>query len=127
MYRIFFNVPKLYARIWYPLWFGFLGSLIMSLTLYHWDLFKKPSSYYVLSLARWAPFVSMIPVHLFMLFRLRRRLQRADYCLCLKCGYDLRATASPGVCPECGSDFDHEGLRRDWRFYTRRRGLLDRF
>lgn len=36
---------------------------------------------------------------------------------CWNCGYDLRATDSPGKCPECGQDFESAALREKWTKY----------
>lgn len=47
--------------------------------------------------------------------RLAGRLRSRNWMLCERCLYDLHATASPGVCPECGTEFSVHDLARKWR------------
>ena len=42
-------------------------------------------------------------------------VKAGDWLLCEKCLYDLRATQSPGTCPECGTGFTIHELTRKWR------------
>jgi hypothetical protein len=48
-----------------------------------------------------ALFASPWAIQLISMTRQRRRQRRIDARVCLRCGYDLRA--SPGRCPECGT------------------------
>ncbi len=47
-------------------------------------------------------------------FRMRRRAGDLGWKMCNRCGYDLRSTAEPGPCPECGSEFTYRGLEDYW-------------
>jgi len=38
---------------------------------------------------------------------------------CWHCGYDLRHTASPGICPECGRQFETQATRSAWDAYIK--------
>lgn len=46
--------------------------------------------------------------------QLRRRVLDDQGQLCLKCGYLLAGTGSPGICPECGTVFDINDTTRIW-------------
>lgn len=46
----------------------------------------------------------------------RREILAADYCLCLECRYPLGALPPIGVCPECGAAYEHEQIRKCWRW-----------
>lgn len=46
--------------------------------------------------------------------RLRRQAVAADGRLCWECGYVLKGLPDRGECPECGTDYDAEDLRRRW-------------
>jgi ABC-type Fe3+ transport system permease subunit len=53
---------------------------------------------------RYWPFAALfalLPTCWLLLAPLRRRARRAKVGLCMRCGYDLRAT--PDRCPECGT------------------------
>lgn len=47
--------------------------------------------------------------------RLRRRAIEHQGGVCWSCGYVLGGLPQRGVCPECGSSFDRDDLRRRWR------------
>jgi hypothetical protein len=46
----------------------------------------------------------------------KRRLATGEL-PCWECGYDLRATESPGLCPECGKAFESNELGSKWKWY----------
>lgn len=50
--------------------------------------------------------------------RMRSRhaaLERADFCWCPRCLYDLSANENPSRCPECGHALDMGRVRDCWR------------
>lgn len=47
--------------------------------------------------------------------RWRRRLERHQWVLCLKCGFPLDHSAACGRCPECGAAYTHDSTRWGWR------------
>jgi len=67
----------------------------------HWRLVYISGS--VLILPLWIPTVLFGIWPTIALVRLRRHRRRRKLGLCLKCGYDLRA--SKDRCPECGTEF----------------------
>lgn len=63
-----------------------------------------PMTYWDVIVPLWLPaaFAAVLPVYALTIARTRRlREKRARAGLCVRCGYDLRAT--PGRCPECGT------------------------
>ncbi len=46
----------------------------------------------------------------------RREIVAADYCLCMKCRYPLGTLPPEGTCPECGAQYEHEQLRKCWKW-----------
>jgi hypothetical protein len=57
---------------------------------------------------------------------LEARVREREWLACERCVYDLRATASPGVCPECGTPFAASQTIRRWRrAFDRPSGLDD--
>ncbi len=52
----------------------------------------------------WMPTLLFASILACSYFPFRRRRKRKKLGLCVKCGYDLRA--SEERCPECGEDFD---------------------
>jgi len=56
----------------------------------------------------WLPTVVFVSVPLYALLPFHRRRKRKKLGLCLKCGYDLRA--SKDRCPECGEEFGSTGV-----------------
>ncbi len=55
----------------------------------------------------WLPSLVLAVLLVFGLLPRHRRRKRKKLGLCLKCGYDLRA--SKERCPECGSEFESSG------------------
>lgn len=49
--------------------------------------------------------------------RMRMRLARARFQVCLNCGYSLRGLPERGCCPECGSEYELSRVRQVWRAY----------
>ena len=58
---------------------------------------------YIISVGLWVPALVCLGGLYFSFFHGRRRRKRRKLGLCLKCGYDLRA--SKDRCPECGTEF----------------------
>ena len=49
---------------------------------------------------------------------LTREAKANDYCLCLICGYCLKGLPDEHRCPECGSTYDIEDVKRIWSEYV---------
>ncbi len=60
--------------------------------------------YAMVSLPLHLPFLAFLVLSIYLLHPLHRRRKRKKLGLCMKCGYDLRA--SKDRCPECGQEFE---------------------
>jgi hypothetical protein len=47
--------------------------------------------------------------------RMRRKLRRLHYRMCIYCGYRLTGLPPEGICPECGAEYDILNLIDQWR------------
>ncbi len=47
--------------------------------------------------------------------KLCRRLTDAEFRICTECGFDLRTLPDSYQCPECGSAYDYEILKKQWK------------
>ncbi|MCO6436856.1 MAG: hypothetical protein J5J06_07200 [Phycisphaerae bacterium] len=65
---------------------------------------RRRTNRYVIALAcpAWFPFVALTTYPAFAIWSYLRTRRRRRLGLCVKCGYDLRAT--PDRCPECGTE-----------------------
>ena len=62
------------------------------------------SGWWNVSLPLWMPVTLFACFPLYLLTPVHRRRKRKKLGLCVKCGYDLRA--SKDICPECGQEFE---------------------
>ena len=88
---------------WYTLGFTYRRAAFTFLGLDDGPPRTPPAPYWMVRVPYWAPFVLAVALPVRWL-RVRQRAWREQSWrrrgLCLRCGYDLRA--SPGRCPECG-------------------------
>lgn len=47
--------------------------------------------------------------------RIKARIKACGYMVCVECGYELTGLGNSGRCPECGTPFEEESLRKTWR------------
>ncbi len=74
-----------------------------------WPLHNsRPWMWWFLSVPFWIPTILFAFLSSFPLRTFYRRRKRKKLGLCLKCGYDLRA--SKDRCPECGKEFGSTGV-----------------
>jgi predicted amidophosphoribosyltransferase len=52
-----------------------------------------------------------------------QELLEHDHQLCTACGYPLKALLDRRTCPECGTPFDPDGVRANWKFWVEHRRL----
>ena len=45
---------------------------------------------------------------------IRWKVKRENYLLCMNCLYSLKGLESPGKCPECGTPYSVEVLKKEW-------------
>ncbi len=45
---------------------------------------------------------------------IRWKVKRENYLLCMNCLYSLKGLESPGKCPECGTPYNVEILKKEW-------------
>ena len=72
--------------------------------------------------------VSMIAAVLFIEKKMRALPSKArehDFRLCITCFYPLDAEAESGTCPECGSAYEAEDVRRQWYIAWGRRHIRE--
>ena len=90
-----------------------------------------PTLFYFLKIdpVQYADYASYVVVGLFVIgFFIMRRIWREipaltlearanDYCLCLICGYCLKGLPEKHRCPECGTSYEIEDVKRKWSEY----------
>ncbi len=69
-----------------------------------WQFSDDDHTLRVISLPLWIPSLLFAVYPLYMMTPFHRRRKRKKLGLCVKCGYDLRA--SKERCPECGNEFE---------------------
>lgn len=47
--------------------------------------------------------------------RVKAQIKASDYFVCPQCWYALQGLDKSGRCPECGTPYEEEALRRIWR------------
>lgn len=52
--------------------------------------------------------------------RFERIVRAHQYEVCWNCGYSLEGLAEVHRCPECGTEYDKDRVRRDWRAWFSR-------
>lgn len=67
------------------------------------------------ALVGWVPLVVLPMVIWIYRQRVLRQLDRAEFAICVRCGYDLSRGDSFGPCPECGRHFALDQQRTAWR------------
>ena len=91
---------KTYRRLlWRALWPHYLGVCFVFLAFLPLYFGIRSTAVIVMGGCLFALWFVMIGVSVFRVTRLEHR---RDSNLCLRCGYDQRGNAEPGVCPECG-------------------------
>ena len=68
------------------------------------------------------PIVIVTPLWLLRTRSIRRDLLASGGRLCTRCGYNVAALAPSGTCPECGSRYDVEADKEQWRSVGARYG-----
>lgn len=58
--------------------------------------------------------IQMLGLAAFRVNRVRQRVKRENYLLCMKRMYSLGSLPASGRCPECGTPYDVEKLKEDW-------------
>ncbi len=77
----------------------------------------------------WLPYLALPALALFMIVpagmskRYRRYAERHDYQICLNCGYALVGLPEEHACPECGTRFVIEAVRRDWKAWFAKKNI----
>ncbi len=49
------------------------------------------------------------------IIKLCRRLTESEFRICTECGFDLRTLPDRHQCPECGSTYDYDTLKKQWK------------
>ena len=86
-------------------WRGFQGFETDWLPYYSEDI--QPFPYWSVGIPLWMPTFLFLAIFWLSLLPLHRRRKRKKLGLCIKCGYDLRA--SKERCPECGEGIESSG------------------
>lgn len=55
--------------------------------------------------------------------KFRSELERANFRLCLTCGYNLMGLPDLHACPECGTRYDAPKLKATWEYWIKNRRL----
>ena len=91
------------------------------------NLFGHQSGYHYAPLCAsmvllvWALIYTVLPRVVFS--RLKRHLLTNDCLVCLSCGYLLHGLPEEHICPECGTSYRIDELRRSWQHWLVHRRL----
>lgn len=114
--------PREVARVVVAIALGAAGGLVIhAITLFtNWDLSHPFASLLLRSL----PMLLAIGWGVRHLRRRKKCLIAAKYLLCPRCVFPLTGLPAKGACPECGTAYEQDQVRRSWlRAYPlRKRG-----
>ncbi len=118
------------SRPKWPIWVSLLGvwgacAVFIMVALDAARMGLKPHSFVLVCMLFVGILYAVSMVFLCAIPRIReRRFERTvrtiQYEVCLNCGYSLHGLAEVHRCPECGTEYDKEKVRRDWRAWFAR-------
>jgi predicted RNA-binding Zn-ribbon protein involved in translation (DUF1610 family) len=85
-----------------------------------------PAFFLVWQIAFWTSAVAYAVCPRIEFQRLKARLKRAGYRMCLWCGYELVGLPDAHRCPECGTNYDIRRVQAAWKYWIGRRRLPKR-